>query len=271
MGTVSQIRPGAAVVFDARIAAAACQAQLSRISLVAGLAIVGITTAEGRAEVTADGLAALVGYSRPSMLKALRTIEDRELGRRARTEVGHVLPVFTWAVDRLPSLLRKPEPAEPVESTSRELWQEVFSTMYRERFSRDTEAGRLSAVVPNQWPKDPGWERLTDWSARRARELGLDPRRVVELACEHFFALPDKLDPNLRAQRYPLGFLPPVLDDVDRALVARLTAPMKRAARERAAVVLKEIPANEDARSRVVPSLSEIEEMIAAASGRRGE
>lgn len=258
MGTVSQLRPSAAV-FDARVAAAACEAQLSRIALLVGLAIVAATNAEGRAAVNAASLADRVGFSRPSVLKGMRVVEERGLGARERGEGGNIYPLFIWDVDRLPSLVNveRVDPAEDVEGTSRKLWQEVYSARYREAYARETSVGRVSGVPPYGWPKDDGWEALTEWSARRAGELRVDARSLVEIAVDSFLALGDSVDVNLKLKRHPLSFLAPLLGHVDKAVVARLTQPRMKstvAPRQESAAVAEAAAPIETSLSRAAAS-----------------
>lgn len=265
MGTVTQLRPCVAV-FDARVAAAACEAQLSRLALFAGLAIIGITTPDGRASVTAEDLASRLGFSRPSMVRAIRAMEDRELGIRPKTTGGKVLPVFCWSIERLPSLLvaRIEAPTVEARATSRELWQEVFSARYRKRFGRETSAGWISGIVPAAWPRDAGWEVLCEWSERRSRELGESERWIVECACDAFFSFGDKVDAKLAGALYPLGFAPRLIGAIDRAVVSRLTTKIPSVRKREA-----EPEINDGADAAPAPSMAEVERMIAEAAARK--
>lgn len=256
MGSVLHLPTSGGVFFDARIAIRACEVQLSRLALLAGLAIVGLTNPQGRADFTADALARRTGYSRPAMLKALRVVEARDLGSRATTELGRPVPVFFWHLERLP-ILAEPTEAPTVHAsqlTPWATWQDVFSETYREHFARDTPSGRLSGVVPPGWPKEENREALREWSARRSVELGLDATRLVRLACEAFLSLDDKVDPALKPKGYPPSFMPRLIKEIDAAVVARLVKPPKSARVNKATAEALYAP-------RHVPGLDEIEAM----------
>lgn len=265
MGTVSQLRPAAAV-FDARMAAAACESHLTAIALLAGLAIIQITGPDGRADVTCGDLARRVGLSRPSMVRGLRAMEERGLGARPRTSGGKVLPVFVWALDRLPSMLvaRAAEPAAEVQRTPRELWQEIFKARYRERFARETAAGRVSGVAPVAWPKEAGWEVLCEWSARCSAELGIDERRIIECACDAFFSFGDSVDVKLRKEGHLLWFAPRLIKQIDQAVVSRLTVRRPSVRKSEAEPAI-----NDGAEPPPIPSMEDVERMIAEAAARK--